>query len=373
MSIEGIDVDLQLYPSYLIATATIPSDGPIEDLSNDILMLADDEFGAIGVWVGPCNKGDKFKLRIKENSLAEETVYQVTAKESATEALLVPKMNWKFEALGKVTQQRPANFILDLEVNGESLGSKTVTVRLNSVNDCPFLVDPGEDDPYQDLSWMFAAYVNENHPWVDKLLKEALDAKAVDSFTGYQSGDPEVVIQQVFAIWNALQARGVKYSDITTSAAHSELVFSQHVRLFDEAVEAKQANCVDGACIFAAALRKIGLETWLVLVPGHMYVAFAADPNDEEILGLETTLLGSQDLDEIKVKPRAKGADPTAALRELKLAVSGDSFLGAIDAGTAGLIENGEKFDSEDEGDFQLINIREAREFGILPIAFDGE
>src|SRR2546429_7045198 len=43
------------------------------------------------------------------------------------------------------------------------------------------------------LGWMFAAYVNENHPFSDQLRKEALDAGIVRNFSGYQTGDPQEV------------------------------------------------------------------------------------------------------------------------------------------------------------------------------------
>jgi hypothetical protein len=36
-----------------------------------------------------------------------------------------------------------------------------------------------------DVRFMFAAYVNEQHPFVEKVLREALDDGIVDSFSGY--------------------------------------------------------------------------------------------------------------------------------------------------------------------------------------------
>ena len=39
---------------------------------------------------------------------------------------------------------------------------------------------------------MFAAYVNENHPYLDKILKEALATKITDAFDGYQQMIPQM-------------------------------------------------------------------------------------------------------------------------------------------------------------------------------------
>ncbi len=104
------------------------------------------------------------------------------------------------------------------------------TVVLRSINDCPFYVkldDNGEQ--LDDISVTFAAYVNENHPWIDGLLKEALvgaKGSGLNGFTGYQSGTQEEVLLQVFAVWHALQRRGIKYSDVSTTTP-SKSVYSQ--------------------------------------------------------------------------------------------------------------------------------------------------
>ena len=138
---------------------------------------------------------------------------------------------------------------------------------------------------------MYAAYVNESHPMIDGILQEALKTKIVDGFSGYQSEDPDEVIQQVYAIWTALQKRGIKYSSITTPSAHSETVFSQSVRFLDESLQYTQANCVDGSVLLASILYKIEINPFLIVVPGHMYLGFYLDEKNETIACLETTML----------------------------------------------------------------------------------
>src|SRR5204863_931251 len=101
------------------------------------------------------------------------------------------------------------------------------------------------------------------------------------------------VYRQVFALWYALTARDLRYSDITTTAGESEIVYSQHVRLLDESVNNAQANCADGSLLMASLLRKIGIEAYHVMVPGHCYLAFALDNEGKNLAALETTLLQS--------------------------------------------------------------------------------
>ena len=122
-----------------------------------------------------------------------------------------------------MTQQIPMNVEFEVEVNGKSLGDKTETLQIHSINDCPYGVanseetvdDENVDSGSADLGWMFAAYVNENHPQLDKILQEALASKIVNAFDGYQANDPADVVQQVFAIWAALQKHGIQYSSVT--------------------------------------------------------------------------------------------------------------------------------------------------------------
>ena len=210
--------------------------------------------------------------------------------------------------------------------------------------------------------------MNEQHPFLDKILREALDAGIVDSFSGYQGEEAEV-IRQVYALWDALVSRDVRYSSITATAVESETVSSQHVRLIDQSINNAQANCVDGSVLFASLLRKIGIDPFLVLVPGHCYVGFYIDEEHKGFMCLETTLLGSsveKDEDYETVEKLEEAIDEDSR---------GDSFAtfsNAISSGSASFEENREKFDDPKEGDYLMIDIAKARKAGILPIAYRG-
>ena len=362
------DLDRQVFPSLVVATATVKAD-PDEEQDEAIIGEQD---GRLGALVGGAEAGTKLKLVIKANAFMEESSVQGAVPEEVDACALCPRINWKFDALLKHRQVEPLNIVMELFVDGESEGTKSETLTMRSLNDCPLYaaeVDEDgavvEDGEGTDLTWMFAAYVNENHLWVDQVTKEALAAGVVEQFDGYQSGDPDQVLNQVFAIWNVLQRRGMKYSDITTQSAESPVVFSQHVRLFDEAIEAAQANCVDGTVLFASILRKIGINPHLVLVPGHCYLAFDLDPEGEQLLGLETTMMGGTNL------KKYDGKKISTALREQhKNEDSWQAFCAAIDQGTAQMEEAGDKFEDEQEVRYQIVSVAEARKLGILPLAY---
>ena len=298
---------------------------------------------------------------------------------------VMPKGAWDYEALRLVQEQKPVNLTIKVSVNGKELPEQTETLVLRSINDCPFFVvhDAGTDDEsVDDLSWCFAAYVNENHPWIDALLKEALTtakdsdgSPLITGFTGYQSGDEEEVLKQVFAIWQVLQRRGIKYSDVSTTTP-SKTVVSQVVRTLDQTVEATQANCVDGTVLMASILTKIGIHAYLVMVPGHCFLAFDGDAKGDSVIGLETTLLGQDNLksiDELK-QLQVKAADKKVDLKKLNESVAKEAqasmatFLNAIDAGNASLDKHAKDLLEGSDPSIQLISVRETRQLGIMPL-----
>ena len=357
-------MDAQVFPSFVVATATLrlPQE---DDEEADPFSLGED-MGFIGVTLEHVPANSRLRVEVRPNAIMDASSFDGRAEAGAGDYDIYPKLNYKYDALLAWRQPMPLNVVMELFVDGQSLGTRSQTVTVRSINDCPFaiLADEDSDDDDLDLSWMFAAYVNENDPWVDRLTREALDAKMLDAFSGYQEDSDEEVLRQVYAIWHTLQARGMRYSDISQSSAESDVVLSQHVRLFDESVTAHQANCVDGTVMFAAVLRKIGIEPYLVVLPGHMFLAFDLDAEGERSVGLETTMMGST-----AAEPAGRSLVPPSMAARYRSLPSFRSFSAALQAGTQDLNENRAKFDGEDP-DYQVISLSESRKMGILPLAY---
>ena len=359
-----------LYPSALISTATVDWATDEEDEEAEIGTYGD-ENGWLGITLYDAPKGAEVTVEISaDGGWMRPSKLTITTEDDDDEVMIIPKAIFDFDALHAIKQQKPVNVTTKVTINGKVLEEVTETMILRSVNECPFMVSMGEDEEPSDISWLFAAYVNENHPWIDGLLKEALASGVVDSFDGYQSGDPDKVIAQVFAIWNTLQRRGVKYSDITASPP-SKTVASQVVRFLDESVENKQANCVDGSVLLASILTKISINAHLVLVPGHCYLAFDLADNDadgETTVGLETTMMGQDNLkpiEELKKLP-AKAREKLANKEQ---AASLQTFSNALEVGSGDLEENADNFAEDGDPNYVFVSIKDARELGIMPIA----
>ena len=371
-----------LYPSYIIATATVDWNGDEQraedkksdedpELEDGEVPLFGDENGSIGVQIEDVPEGAKITVEISGAGFLKMSKWEGESDDDYDVIHVYPKARWDYDALRRCTQQKPANLKIKVFVDDEVIAEIDETVLLRSINDCPYYVKLDEDgEDLEDISVTFAAYVNENHPWIDGLLKEALGAakeqELINGFTGYQSGNPEEVLSQVFAIWNALQRRGIKYSDVST-APPSKFVYSQTVRFLDDTVQSSQANCVDGSVLMASILRRIGLDAYLVMVPGHCFLAFS-DGNEENptIFGLETTMLGSDNLKPVIELPKLP-----SKLKQKEFAASHATFVSALEVGKSQITEHSEAFKSNDDPDTQLISISAARAMGVMPLGAD--
>ena len=377
-------MDHQLFPSLIIATASVrPVADEDEQAKEPDPYLLGDKFGLLGVSIKTSRPNADVKVTIKENDLIAQTTWTGKLSEANHDYYIAPKMNYKFDRLRTVTQQIPLNVDFEVEVNGKSLGDKTETLQVRSINDCPYGVanaaETVDDENVQsgaaDLGWIYAAYVNENHPELDKIVQEALATKIVDSFNGYQANDPTDVVKQVFAIWAALQQRGIQFSSVTETLGDSSLVNSQYVRFLDQSISMTQANCVDGTVLFASLLRKAGINSALVAKPDHMYLAFnlnnSDDEDEQELMGLETTAIGASEIKEsnselpgVVANVEEQLSDQLRASREWK------SFVSAVFDGENDLDENDDKFNAGDPV-WQIIDIADARDKGIMPISFE--
>ena len=369
-----VEMDHQIFPSLLIATATIrfPASGAHKPTEDPLLL--GDPGGQIGIRIKSPAAGTRVHITVTADDLAEPSTFDAELHKAGKTYEVFPKIKYKYRRLLAVRQKMPTDVTIDVTINDKPAGTQTVTVTLRSINDCPYWVEEhaggggaGADDKQDngtDMSWMFAAYVNEDHPYIDGILKEALATGIVNSFDGYQSDDPAQVSLQVYAIWHTLQKRGIKYSDVTTHGGRNDVVYSQHVRFLDESLGGQQANCVDGSVLLASVLRKIGIEPILLTIPGHMYLGYYLDKAHKKAIALETTMMGDKDIDDFE---EIEGLGDLVSPK-WKKAPSYHLFNAAAQAGTKDMKANNKKFNTESE--YQLISIAAARELGIAPIAF---
>jgi len=333
----------ELFPALLIATANLTREAHAPGS-----RILGDPNGLVGVTVAATGDGQRARVRVSAPGLGRTSSIDVVLARAGDWYQIYPVMQWDFARLHGMRRATPETLEFTLELDGHVTSRRSLRVRVRAVNDAPYSID--SDGSRTDLSWMFAAYVDEEHPLVQRILGEALKAGYVERFDGYQSGDPEQVYRQVFAIWQVLARRGIRYSSITRTAAASDAVLSQYVRFLDESWNNRQANCVDGAVLLASVLRRIDIDPQLILVPGHMFLGFALDHRGEQLAFLETTRLG------------AVAAD-TGSARLLA------NFEAAVEEGLARHDDVVDKLGRDESPEYRVVDIASARRLGVAPIA----
>ena len=139
------------------------------------------------------------------------------------------------------------------------------------------------------------------------------------------------------SLFETLRDYGMNYTSISGSVFPA----TQTVRLPADTITQGSGNCIDGTFVFASALEAMGLEPLLVFVPGHAFVGVwdgcssevDCGLSDRNVWYLETTMVGSQ-----------------------------ASFWNAYMSGLE------EYNDNDQQGDADLIDVKEMRDEGIWPV-----
>lgn len=373
---EILGFDGYLFPSAIISTA----------LSN-VMERISREYNSIGInrnnlgcniFISSSSRNMHqipVRLEIEGESIISKSVLETTINPNINYKLF-PNIIFNYQYLENVIQPRLENITYKIYCFNELKATFTKTIQFRSINEVPFLYIDDNDD-YLNLSYLFAAYVNEDNPIIDELLRDALNIGIINvidgtkrndnSFSGYQK-DEYGVLDQVFAIWNVLQRRGIKYSSITTTSSERTRVISQYVRSLTDTLASNQANCVDGSVLFASILRKIGIDTFLVLIPGHMMVGFWVDKSNTEAVVIETTAIGHENLDDYFDDKTFFFGGLTRLLGSSRNEVSRESFVYAIQNGTKKYEDNLDNFNNIYNRNYEIIDISQLRREGIKPI-----
>ena len=242
----------------------------------------------------------RVRIEVEESPFFSRSISEFLLPKANTEYTVYPDVVWNYNALRNNVQAQPVSVVVSVELNKRSLGQRVRTYSVRSINEC--LLGYNEQLPggsrFHNTRLFFAAYVNEDNPMIDELLREALNTRLVRRFVGYQLGSSASVDKQVYALWNVLQKRRFRYSSISNSSLSSNVVYAQRVRTFDDAIRSSQINCVDGSALFASLLRAINITPVLVRTPGHMFVGYYTDSSHKNLTFLETTMIGDVDLDD---------------------------------------------------------------------------
>ena len=172
---------------------------------------------------------------------------------------------------------------------GRTVFATTQPVRLRAAEDMYW----GKDFEYAQF---IASWVTPHDRRVEQVLSQAKELAPNQRLPGYEEWkntelQSRSTYLQAKAIYQALQKKGVSYVKSSATLGRNADV-SERVRLPRESLRRVSANCIDGAVMFASLFENLGMDTTIVLVPGHAYVGLRLADSSNQYLYIETLLTG---------------------------------------------------------------------------------
>lgn len=195
------------------------------------------------------------------------------------------------------------------EIGGDIVREDSYTISLLSRNSAISNYYNPEKNELIDISFYLGVFVTPNQPEIIRFLRTIANFHQFKSLGGYQGnveGDEEfksgkyAVTQQVQAIFHALKATDLIYTNSIIDFNPHRNLYGQRVRLPKEALKEQQANCLDGTFLYASLLEACSLNPAIALIPGHAFVAWESWDGNGEWQFLETTMTSSHRFEEAR-------------------------------------------------------------------------
>jgi hypothetical protein len=189
------------------------------------------------------------------------------------------------------------------------LCDKTYDVQLQAFNTALLAVVDSQSKLVEDLADYLSVFVTPNQQDVQNFIGIAANEHPDKVIVGYQGAlldttgnvDREtarnVSRRQAKAFFNALKKQAkLHYINSPINLGKQPDQLTQRIRFPFQSLpqytgQIGQANCIDGAILFASLLENIGMEPFIVLTPGHAFVGWRIWQGIDEYDFLETTMI----------------------------------------------------------------------------------
>lgn len=258
----------------------------------------------------------------------------------------IPLNNLKInrEYLNKLSETEKANFTIEISENNAAIIKETIAINVHPLE---------HFGGFQILPELIAAYITPNHPYIYHIKRKAVEKLEKQglrtAFEGYQSNDPERVLQIMSAIYSAIQSEEIVYSSLPPGYEET----GQRLRLLNTIQQEKFGNCIDISLLFAACLEAVDLNPILIIVRGHAFIGcWLQDDKFPEVINDDKTAI---------TKRLSKGIREMAAVEATSVCKGNNvKFSDALNTGEAQLVQ---------KEDFLLsIDIKRARTLRIRPL-----
>ena len=306
--------------------------------------------GLLRIRLGDVRMPHDIRLTVSTLGLRGPTVIETRI---SGDVLLRPRLDWDTDALLKLRTPRRQVVRVSVTARGMKPLERELELNVHPLDEALYFVREG--NARIDLGWAFAAWVDPQDPVIDNLLELAgIDASDLAALPRKRTARLDLVRE----LWIALERHGLRYADEGAGLSQGPVIYSQRVRLLSNTWNERVANCLDGSVLIASALERLGMRSFLVLVPGHAFVGFYVEEGRHEAEFLETTLLGFR-------RPTDQKAETVAQIRQRAL----PGFEAARRAGRTRYRLAAAKLDGRYRPDYALIDISTARTYGIMPLA----
>ena len=204
------------------------------------------------------------------------------------EVTMTPVMD--LEKIYALTSEVRSNIEVVVYENNAPIVTLNQSIVIQPINRFTWFVTDTKGELLADLRAfvLTMAIPNDRDGAVAQLISEAAMYMPDGNIPTPESTGEDWSILIANAIYNALQARQLFYSNITGSFFDG----AQYVRLPSESLRAGGANCIDGSLLFISALEAVGVPTSIIFVEGHAFMGFYrhTDP-DGTIFPIETTVV----------------------------------------------------------------------------------
>jgi hypothetical protein len=164
-------------------------------------------------------------------------------------------------------------------------------MTITSRRDFPWKIEGYETHAEHEL---IVTMVTPDDPSVAQLIRKAANYDSQHAMGAGAATTPERVIEQLGDVWQAEDADfHLTYISTTESFASD----SQRIRLPGEVLPEASGNCIELSLLYAAVAESLGFPSYLILVPGHAYMAVDVDDQGHSVV-IETTMIGAKTFDE---------------------------------------------------------------------------
>lgn len=190
----------------------------------------------------------------------------------------------------------------------------------------------------ENRSWLTGVWVTPGMDSIQNILDDVALKLPGGTLKVYQLYSEDKMISAssqrvVQAIFEMLRDRGIHY--IQNESAGN---LGQKIKYPIEVLRSRSGICIETTVLFASILEAIGMQAFIVFVPGHAFVGWRVDKDSDTVDFVETTLIGY-----------ANSTFDDA--NELAIECYNEEVF-------AGTFESGES---------ELIDLEKVREYGILP------